>query len=406
MTEINTYKPSLVTLQKGADDTMARLPQPGADAGNWGAILNDYLVQSHNTDGTLKAGIVQSANLATDAVTTTALANNSVTTAVLAAGSGTDGQVLVKDSTVTGGMRWDTVAPSDTGTTTVSPATTTALGTVQLAGDLSGTATMPTVPGLASKADRATTYTKTEVDTALSGKASLSTTYTKSEVDTALTAKANTATTYTKPEVDTALSGKANTADLNNYIATSQKAVAGGIATLGTDGKVPAEQLPTVTPTTMSDATTTTKGIVQLAGDLAGTASAPTVPALTTKEPLISAGTTTQYWRGDKTWQTLDKAAVGLANVDNTSDANKPVSTAMQTALDLKLEKSALDTDAALTANSDTKIATQKATKAYIDAQIAAVNTTMNAATDVLLIDTVDALPAGTPAGTIVVVKN
>jgi len=33
---------------------------------------------------------------------------------------------------------------------------------------------------------------------------------------------------------------------------------------------------------------------------------------------------------------TLDKAAVGLANVDNTSDANKPVSTATQSALDLK----------------------------------------------------------------------
>jgi hypothetical protein len=33
---------------------------------------------------------------------------------------------------------------------------------------------------------------------------------------------------------------------------------------------------------------------------------------------------------------TLDKAAVGLANVDNTSDANKPVSSATQTALNLK----------------------------------------------------------------------
>jgi hypothetical protein len=54
------------------------------------------------------------------------------------------------------------------------------------------------------------------------------------------------------------------------------------------------------------------------------------------KEPTIAAGTTGQYWRGDKSWQTLDKSAVGLSNVDNTSDANKPVSTATQTALDLK----------------------------------------------------------------------
>jgi hypothetical protein len=47
-----------------------------------------------------------------------------------------------------------------------------------------------------------------------------------------------------------------------------------------------------------------------------------------TKEPTITAGTTAQYWRGDKTFQTLDKAAVGLANVDNTSDATKNAATA------------------------------------------------------------------------------
>lgn len=46
------------------------------------------------------------------------------------------------------------------------------------------------------------------------------------------------------------------------------------------------------------------------------------------KEPTITAGTTAQYWRGDKSWQTLNSAAVGLGNVDNTSDINKPVSTA------------------------------------------------------------------------------
>lgn len=43
----------------------------------------------------------------------------------------------------------------------------------------------------------------------------------------------------------------------------------------------------------------------------------------TEKEDAITAGTSAQYFRGDKTWQTLDKAAVGLANVDNTSDATK-----------------------------------------------------------------------------------
>lgn len=58
------------------------------------------------------------------------------------------------------------------------------------------------------------------------------------------------------------------------------------------------------------------------------------------KEDSISAGTTGQYWRGDKSWQTLNKAAVGLGNVDNTSDMSKPVSTAMTTALSGKANTS------------------------------------------------------------------
>jgi hypothetical protein len=60
---------------------------------------------------------------------------------------------------------------------------------------------------------------------------------------------------------------------------------------------------------------------------------------LNAKEATITAGTTGQYYRGDKSFQTLDKTAVGLGNVDNTSDANKPVSTATQTALDTKTNK-------------------------------------------------------------------
>lgn len=72
-----------------------------------------------------------------------------------------------------------------------------------------------------------------------------------------------------------------------------------------------------------------------------------------TKEPIIAGGTNSQYWRGDKSWQTLNKAAVGLSDVDNTADAAKPVSTAQQAALDLKLGK----TEAAASA---TKLATAR----------------------------------------------
>lgn len=35
---------------------MARLPNPGGDAGSWGKILNDFLAVEHNSDGTLRRG--------------------------------------------------------------------------------------------------------------------------------------------------------------------------------------------------------------------------------------------------------------------------------------------------------------------------------------------------------------
>lgn len=40
---------------------MPRLPQPGADAGKWGSILNDFLSQAHNADGSLKTNAVSNA---------------------------------------------------------------------------------------------------------------------------------------------------------------------------------------------------------------------------------------------------------------------------------------------------------------------------------------------------------
>lgn len=70
---------------------------------------------------------------------------------------------------------------------------------------------------------------------------------------------------------------------------------------------------------------------------------------LATKQNTITAGTTSQYRRGDNTWQTLDKTAVGLSNVDNTSDANKPVSTAQAAADALKVTANANITGATKT---------------------------------------------------------
>jgi hypothetical protein len=84
-----------------------------------------------------------------------------------------------------------------------------------------------------------------------------------------------------------------------------------------------------VAAATIADATTSLKGKIQLAGDLAGTAASPTVPGLALKAPIES-----PTFSG--TVSGITKAMVGLANADNTSDVNKPVSTAAQIAMSLK----------------------------------------------------------------------
>lgn len=48
---------------------MARLPQVGGDSGDWGDILNDYLSQVHQPDGTLKSGVVTAGIVADNSIT-------------------------------------------------------------------------------------------------------------------------------------------------------------------------------------------------------------------------------------------------------------------------------------------------------------------------------------------------
>ncbi|AGB22158.1 hypothetical protein Mycsm_01767 [Mycobacterium sp. JS623] len=439
---------------------MARLPQPGGDSGTWGDVLNDYLSQAHKPDGLIKDNAVTANTIAPNSVTNTAIASDAVNATSIADGSITnalitDGTIqeaklavalqnkidnpTIADATssvkgkvqlagdlggtaasptVTGlqGRSVNSSAPADgqvlsyssagsawvpatVSSTTVNDATTSSKGIVQLSGDLGGTASAPTVPGLANKLDTSTaastyapkanpTFTGTvTVPTPTNGTDAT----TKAYVDSAAASGTPDATSSTKGKLQLA-------GDLAGTAASPQVAKIQGIAVSGTPisgqvltassgtaaswsapasapvtsvaGKTGAVTLASTDLTDLSiaspangqvltfdgtsskwknaaivpaaDATTTSKGIVQLAGDLGGTASAPTVPGLTAKEPTITAGTTSQYWRGDKSWQALDKTAVGLGNVDNTSDANKPVSTATQTALNGKVAKGEL----------------------------------------------------------------
>lgn len=123
---------------------MSRLPVPGSDDGTWGSILNDFLNVEHNSDGTLKA----SGSLADKAD------NNDV---VHLSGNETVGGIKTFSSsplvpTPTTANQATNKSYVDSAVSAGAPdATTTSKGIVQLAGDLSGTATSPTVPGLASK---------------------------------------------------------------------------------------------------------------------------------------------------------------------------------------------------------------------------------------------------------------
>lgn len=76
---------------------MARLPQVGGDDGNWGDLLNQFLVIAHSDDGALKPTAV-----------TQAIGAASLTASQLSAGGGTNGRVLTYDSNAPSGMSWQT----------------------------------------------------------------------------------------------------------------------------------------------------------------------------------------------------------------------------------------------------------------------------------------------------------
>ena len=408
---------------------MARLPQPGGDVGNWGQILNEYLSQVHNGDGTLKPNIIQSANLATDAVNNAALANGSVSNTTLAVSGGLDGQVLMKDSSQAGGLSW----------TSASGGAATTLG-----GDLSGTAANAQIVagavGTAELADGAVSSAKlsSALSTALSNKAdasSLSAVATSGSYSDLTNTPSIPAQFAPIAGTNITLSGTYPNITFNASTGTGTTNL--GVTASATDVMVTSD---TGTDATIATATSTTAGMFSGAdkSKLDGIASGSTANqtdayllnrANHTGTQAISTVTNLQTSLDAKLdaskvgaasgaasldasgkvpsgqLPTFDKSLVGLGNVDNTSDTNKPVSSATQTALDLKFDKTNVDTDDTLAANSDTKVASQKAAKTYVDTRLATKVDASAVGAKVLLIDNAASLPAGTPAGVVVVVK-
>jgi predicted RNA-binding protein with TRAM domain len=83
-----------------------RLPTPGSDNGTWGDILNDFLVQAHNTDGSLQDGIITDVKVASSAAIAKTKLAPGVQTSLTAADNatpkpvaGTDGKPLKWNNT-------------------------------------------------------------------------------------------------------------------------------------------------------------------------------------------------------------------------------------------------------------------------------------------------------------------
>lgn len=162
-------------------------------------------------------------------------------------------------------------------------------------------------------------------------------------------------TTSEKTKLDALPTNDDLTAALNGKVNTTEVGVANGIAELDSTGKVPSSQLPSYVDDVIEYASRSTfpaegeDGKIYIAKDTnltyrwGGTEYVEISPSLALGE------TSSTAYRGDRGKTAYDhsqtvsgnphnvtKTDVGLGNVDNTSDANKPVSTATQNALDAK----------------------------------------------------------------------
>jgi len=140
-------------------------------------------------------------------------------------------------------------------------------------------------------------------------------------------------------------------------IPLSQKGAAGGVATLDSVGKVPAAQLPSFVDDileydSLSDFPEEGEsGKIYVATDTNRQYRWSGTQYTEISKSLALGETSSTAYRGDRGKAAYDhisnksnphgvtKAQVGLGNVDNTSDANKPVSTATQAELDKKVDK-------------------------------------------------------------------
>jgi len=270
-------------------------------------------------------------------------------------------------------------------------ANSTTLGTIQMTGDLGGTGTSPTVPKLLLKEDKITNLPANKGGTGIisytPGNFLYAETATTLQQLTPLQVKAKLGLDLVDNKSDLAKPISTLTQDaLDDKIGIGEKAADNGVATLDATGKIPSDQIPAISFSSVdvlaqaSDMTSLTSAVVGsiaiITGDGTNYVLAQT-PAtvlsnwkqlMSTPSPVLSVNTKTGT-------VTLLKADIGLANVDNTTDLLKPLSTATISALAAKEDTGNKSNDGTLAGASGTKYTTEYAVKTYVDAKIPAYST-------------------------------
>jgi hypothetical protein len=245
ITSVNTNTTALqatVTTNAAATTTALATKEDASNKSNAALGTSSTLFPTQNAVKTYVDNNITTVNANTTALQATVTSNAAATTTALAtkedasnksnAALGTSTTLFPTQNAV------KTYVDAQVASATIADANTTTKGKIQLAGDLGGTASSPTVPGLALKANASdvTTSLATKEDASNKSNAALGT-------STTLFPTQNAVKTYVDAQVASA---------------------------------------------TIADADASTKGKIQLSGDLGGTAASPTVPGLALKAPIAS----------------------------------------------------------------------------------------------------------------------